>query len=331
MIERSITVKTRKLGYTDLNLTTVGFGTWAIGGGDWQWGWGPQDDSDSVAAIRCGLDEGINWIDTAAAYGLGHAEEVIGHAIAGRRDEVIIATKCGLVWDKGSTDVYGRLTSASVRAECEASLKRLGVEVIDLYQIHWPNDEEYLEEGWSTIADLIKEGKLRYAGISNFSKEQIKRVQTIHPVASLQPPYSMLERGVEAELLAYCAANDIGVVAYSPMQTGMLTGKYTRESVASLPDSDWRKEQNPDFKEPALSANLALIEGLRPIAERNNKTVAQLAVAWVLRRSEVTAAIVGARRPSHIEETVKAGDWELSANDITEIDALLAKREQALA
>jgi aryl-alcohol dehydrogenase-like predicted oxidoreductase len=262
---------------------------------------------------------------------LGHAEEVIGHAIAGRRDEVIIATKCGLVWDKGSTDVYGRLTSASVRAECEASLKRLGVEVIDLYQIHWPNDEEYLEEGWSTIADLIKEGKLRYAGISNFSKEQIKRVQTIHPVASLQPPYSMLERGVEAELLAYCAANDIGVVAYSPMQTGMLTGKYTRESVASLPDSDWRKEQNPDFKEPALSANLALIEGLRPIAERNNKTVAQLAVAWVLRRSEVTAAIVGARRPSHIEETVKAGDWELSANDITEIDALLAKREQALA
>jgi aryl-alcohol dehydrogenase-like predicted oxidoreductase len=331
LIERSIIVRTRKLGYTDLNLTTVGFGTWAIGGEDWQYGWGPQDDADSVAAIRRGLDEGINWIDTAAAYGLGHSEEVIGQAIAGRRHEVIIATKCGLVWDQGSTDVYGRLTAKSVRAECEASLKRLGVEVIDLYQIHWPNDEEHLEEGWSTIADMVKEGKLRYAGVSNFSVEQIKRVQKIHPVASLQPPYSMLERGVETELLSYCAANDIGVVAYSPMQTGMLTGKYTREKVASLPDSDWRKEKNPDFREPALSANLELIEGLRPIAERNGRTLAQLAIAWVLRRPEVTAAIVGARRPAHIEETVKAGDWELSAEDIAEIDGLLVKREQALA
>lgn len=324
-------MRTRKLGNTDLNLTTVGFGTWAIGGADWQYGWGPQDDADSVAAIRCGLDEGINWIDTAAAYGLGHSEEVVGQAIAGRRDEVIIATKCGLVWDEGSTDVYGRLTATSVRAECEASLKRLGVEVIDLYQIHWPHDEEHLEEAWSTIADMVKEGKLRYAGVSNFSVEQIERVQKIHPVASLQPPYSMLERGVEAELLSYCAANDIGVVAYSPMQTGMLTGKYTRERVASLPDSDWRKEQNPDFQEPALSANLEFIEGLRPIAERNDRTLAQLAIAWVLRRSEVTAAIVGARRPAHIEETVKAGDWELSAADIAEIDALLARREQVLA
>lgn len=324
-------MKTRKLGFTDLHLTTIGFGTYALGGENWQWGWGPQDDANSIAAMHRGLELGINWIDVAPAYGLGHAEEVVGQAIAGWRGQVTIATKCGLVWDEGSTDVYGRLTADSVRAECEASLKRLNVEVIDLLQIHWPNDEEHLEEGWSTIADLIKEGKVRYGGVSNFTVEQMKRVQGIHPVASLQPPYSMIERGVEAELLAYCAANDIGVIAYSPMQSGLLTGKYTREQVASLPDSDWRKDRSPDFQEPALSANLELIAGLRPIAEGNNKTVAQLAVAWVLRRPEITGAIVGARRPSHIDETVVAGDWELSADEIAEIDSLLARREQALA
>lgn len=324
-------MQTRKLGFTDLNLTTIGFGTWATGGAGWQWAWGPQDDADSIAAIRRGLDLGINWIDTAAAYGLGHAEEVVGQAIKGRRDEVIIATKCGLVWDEGSPEVYGRLTAASVRAECEASLKRFGVEVIDLYQIHWPHDAEHLEEGWSAIADLVKAGKIRYAGVSNFTIEQIKRVQAIHPVASLQPPYSMLERSVEAELLPFCAANNIGVVAYSPMQTGMLTGKYTRELIEQLPEDDWRKEFSPHFKEPALSANLKLIDGLRPIAERNGKTVAQLAIAWVLRRPELTSAIVGARRPAHIEETVVAGDWVLSPEDIAEIEALLAKRAQALA
>jgi aryl-alcohol dehydrogenase-like predicted oxidoreductase len=192
-------VKTRKLGFTDLNLTTIGFGTYALGGGDWQWGWGPQDDANSIAAMHRGLELGINWIDVAPAYGLGHAEEVVGRAIAGRRDEVIIATKCGLAWDEGSPNIYGRLTAGSIRAECEASLKRLGVEVIDLLQIHWPHDEEHLEEGWRTIADMIKEGKVRYGGVSNFSVEQIKRVQAIHPVASLQPHYSMIERGIEAE------------------------------------------------------------------------------------------------------------------------------------
>jgi len=324
-------VKTRKLGFTDLNLTTIGFGTYALGGGDWQWGWGPQDDANSIAAMHRGLELGINWIDVAPAYGLGHAEEVVGRAIAGRRDEVIIATKCGLAWDEGSPNIYGRLTAGSIRAECEASLKRLGVEVIDLLQIHWPHDEEHLEEGWRTIADMIKEGKVRYGGVSNFSVEQIKRVQAIHPVASLQPHYSMIERGIEAELLEFCAANDIGIVAYSPMQSGLLTGKYTTELVASLPDNDWRKDRSPDFQEPGLSANLELVDGLRPIAERNDKTVAQLAIAWVLHRPEITAAIVGARRPSQIEGTAIAGDWELSADDITEIDALLARREQALA
>jgi aryl-alcohol dehydrogenase-like predicted oxidoreductase len=316
-------VKTRKLGYTDLSLTTVGLGTWAIGGGGWQWGWGPQDDAASIRALRHGLDLGINWIDSAAAYGLGHAEEVVAQVIAGRRDEVMIATKCGLVRDEGSPNVYGRLKAKSVRAECEASLKRLNVEVIDLYQIHWPNPDEDIEEAWGVIADLIREGKVRYAGASNFNVGQIKRVQAIHPVASLQPPYSMLDRDVEKELLSYCAANDIGVIAYSPMQSGLLTGKYTRERIASLPDNDWRKEKNPDFREPALSANLKLIEGLHPIAERNGKTLAQLAIAWVLRRPEVTAAIVGSRRPSQIEETARAGDWELTQEDIAEIDALL--------
>lgn len=331
-------MRTRKLGYTDLHLTTVGLGTWAIGG-SWQWGWGSQDDAESIAAIRRALDLGVNWIDTAPAYGLGHSEEIVGRAIAGRRDEILIATKCGLVWDEGSTSFDRRLKAESVRAECEASLRRLNVEVIDLYQIHWPTpSDEDIEEAWATIADLVQKGKIRYAGVSNFSVAQLKRVQPIHPVASLQPPYSMIERGVEEELLAHCAANDIGVIVYSPMQTGLLTGKYTRERIARLPDDDWRKHRSDHFQEPALSANLELVEALRPIAERQGRTplgagrtVAQLAIAWVLHRPEVTAAIVGARRPSQVEETAPAGDWVLSAEDIAEMDTLLAKREQALA
>jgi aryl-alcohol dehydrogenase-like predicted oxidoreductase len=330
-------MQTRKLGYSDLYLTTVGLGTWAIGGGGWAFSWGPQDDAESIAAIHRALDPsinsghglGINWIDTAAVYGLGHSEEIIGQAIAGRRDEVIIATKCGLVWDEGSTTPYGRLKAESVRREAEASLRRLNVEVIDLYQIHWPNPDQDIEEAWGVIADLIREGKVRYGGVSNFGVEQLKRVQPIHPVASLQPPYSMLRRGIEEDLLAYCAANDIGVIVYSPMQAGLLTGKFTKERAANLPDEDWRK-RNSYFQEPELSANLVLVEKLRPIAERNGRTVAQLAIAWVLRRPEVTAAIVGARRPSQIEETAQAGDWVLSAQDIAEIDTLLAERERVL-
>ncbi|MFL7790517.1 MAG: aldo/keto reductase [Anaerolineae bacterium] len=322
-------MQTRKLGYSDLNLTSVGLGTWAIGG-EWQWGWGPQDDAESIAAIQRAIDLGINWIDTAPAYGQGHSEEIVGRAIAERRDQVTIATKCGMVWDAGSTTVYRRLKAASVRREVEDSLRRLRVNAIDLYQIHWPNPDEDIEEGWGAIADMIGEGKIRYAGASNFSVAQLKRVQAIHPVASLQPPYSMLRRDVEQELLPFCAANDIGIIAYSPMQAGLLTGKFTKERIASLPDGDWRK-QNPFFGEPQLSANLALVEKLRPIAERNGKTLAQLAIAWVLRRPELTAAIVGARRPSQIEETAPAGDWTLSQEDIAEIDALLEERDKALA
>ena len=323
-------MRTRILGYTGVPLTTIGLGTWAIGGGGWAFAWGEQDDADSIATIRRALDLGINWIDTAAVYGLGHSEEIVGRAIAGRRHEVFIATKCGRVWDEGSTTPYGRLTAESVRREAEASLRRLNIEQIDLYQIHWPNPEPQIEEAWATIADLVKEGKVRYAGVSNFNVAQLQRIQPIHPVASLQPPYSMLARGVEDELLSYCAAHQIGVIVYSPMQAGLLTGKVTREWVEQLPDDDWRK-RNPRFRDPELSANLALVEGLRPIAERAGKTVAQLALAWVLRRPEVTAAIVGARRPAQIEETVAASDWDLSAEEIAAIDALLAARERALA
>ncbi|HSR34233.1 MAG TPA: aldo/keto reductase [Anaerolineae bacterium] len=322
-------MRTRELGCSGMHLTTMGLGTYALGGRGWQWAWGQQEDADSIAAIRRGLDLGINWIDTAAAYGLGHAEEVVGKALEGR-DDVFVATKCGLVWDEGSGDVYGRLTAASVRAECEASLRRLKVDVIDLYQIHWPHDEEHLEEGWSTIADLVKEGKVRHAGVSNFSVAQIERVQRIHPVASLQPPYSMLTRGVETELLAFCAANDIGVLAYSPLQSGVLTDKLTRERAAALPADDWRRDYSPEFQEPALSANLDLVDGLRSIAMRHGRTVAQLAIAWVLRRPEVTSTIVGARKPSHIEGTVEAGDWTLDPQEVAEIDALLADRDRSL-
>ncbi|MGB9871544.1 MAG: aldo/keto reductase, partial [Anaerolineae bacterium] len=306
--------------------TTVGLGTWAIGGGGWAYGWGPQDDADSIRTIQRALDLGINWIDTAAVYGLGHSEEIVGKAIRGRRDQVIIATKCGLVWDEGSTTPYGRLKAWSVRQEVEASLRRLGVDVIDLYQIHWPNPDEDIEEAWATIADLVREGKIRYAGVSNFSVEQMKRIQPIHPIASLQPPYNMLRREIEAEILPFCAANDIGVIVYSPMASGVLMEKFSREWVDSLPEDDWRKKYSGHLREPELSANLALLDGLKAIAARYGRTVSQLAIAWTLRRPEVTAAIVGARRPEQIEQTAPAADWTLPPEVLTEIDDLLARR-----
>lgn len=323
-------MQTRQLGYTDLHLTTIGFGAWAVGG-PWEWGWGPQDDDESIAAIRHALDLGINWIDTAPAYGLGHSEEVVGRAIRGRRDKVIIATKCGLAWDDPSTrSVLNRLKAWSVRREAENSLRRLGVDVIDLYQIHWPDPDEDVEEGWAEIARLVQEGKVRYVGVSNFSVSQIRRAQAIHPVASLQPPYHMLERDVEKELLPFCAANRIGAVAYSPMASGLLTGKLTRERIAALPADDWRR-QSDRFQEPQLSANLALLERLRPIADRRGRSLGQLAVAWVLRRPELTSAIVGSRRASQIAEIAPAAGWALTAEDIAEIDAALASREASLA
>ncbi len=316
-------MRTKKLGWTDLKLTTVGLGTWAIGGSGWQYAWGPQDDRDSISTIQRAIEIGINWIDTAAVYGLGHSEEVVGKAIEGLSDKPIIATKCGRAWNKDG-NLYGLLKRERILSEIESSLKKLKLDVIDLYQIHWPNPEEDIEEAWGTVADLVKEGKVRYAGVSNFNVEQLKRIQPIHPVASLQPPYSMLRRDVEDELLSYCAENDIGVIAYSPMQKGILTGKFNRERALNLPEDDHRR-RDPLFREPKLSANLELVEELRKIAEKSGRTVAQLAIAWVLRRSEVTSAIVGARHPSQIEETAAAGDWVLSEVDIASIDALLEK------
>jgi aryl-alcohol dehydrogenase-like predicted oxidoreductase len=318
-------MKTRKLGWTELNLTTIGLGTWAMGGGDWQYAWGPQDDQESTLAIHRALDLGVNWIDTAPAYGLGHAEEVLGRALKAVRERPLVATKCGLSWnDKGQ--ITGRLKRQAIQGEIDASLKRLQVDVIDLYQIHWPWPDEDIEEAWQVIAAAVKAGKLRYAGASNFSVDQLKRVQTIHPVASLQPPYSMLVRDVESDLLPFCAANQIGVVAYSPMQKGLLTGTITRERIETLPPDDHRRN-DPQFKEPTLSANLDLREGLRGLAKRSGHTVAHLAIAWVLRRSEVTAAIVGARRPSQIQETVGAADWTLSKEDIQSVEELLKHRQ----
>jgi len=319
-------MKIRKLGSSDLYITPIGLGTWAIGGGDNPYGWGPQDDRDSIDTIHCALDLGINWIDTAKGYGHGHSEEVVGKAVKGRRDQVILATKCGILWKEDGSNIYGCLECSSIREEVESSLKRLQTDVIDLYQIHWPLPDDCIEEGWGTIADLIKEGKVRYGGVSNFSVEQLKRIQPIHPVASLQPPYSMLRREVEAGLLEYCARNQIGVIVYSPMQAGLLSGRFTRERAASLPADDWRKN-SPDFNEPQLSFNLELVDALRPIAARKSQPVANLALAWTLRRPEVTGAIAGARRPDQIEETARAADLDLTAEDAAEIEALLAWRE----
>ena len=321
-------MRTRKLGGTGLNLSVIGLGTFAIGGGDWSYGWGPQDDRESIEAILRALDRGINWIDTAPAYGCGHSEEIVGKAIKGLSSKPIIATKCGLLCDKAG-DIIFHLSRESIRSEVEASLRRLNIDVIDLYQIHWPNPDRDIEEAWDTIAELVKEGKVRYAGVSNFNIEQLKRIQSIHPVASLQPPYSMLDRSIEDKMLDYCRQNNMGVIVYSPMQQGLLSGKFTRERLQNLPAGDLR-HRDPHFQEPQFSANLELAEGLYPIARKSGRTVAQLAIAWVLRRPEVTAAIVGARRPSQIEETVLAGNWVLSGEDISAIDRLIDKRERAL-
>ncbi len=321
-------MQTRKLGQTDLMLTTVGLGTWAIGG-PWQWGWGPQDDQEAVAAIWAALDAGINWIDTAAVYGLGHSEELVGRALRQTKHKPYIATKCGLRWNEKKERVPC-LKRQSIRQECQESLQRLGVERIDLYQMHWPEPLEDIEEAWEEMALLAAEGKVRYLGVSNFSVEQMERVRRIYPVSSLQPPYSMLHSGVERESLGYCARHEIGVIAYSPMQRGLLTGKFSRARLAALAPDDHRR-RIPDFQEPQFSATLELVEQLQEIARRDRRTVAQLAISWVLRRPEVTAAIVGARRPEQIRETVQASNWNLGKKDIDEIEKLLAEREKKLA
>ena len=316
-------MKTRKLGYSDLHLTPIGLGTWAMGGGDWKFGWGDQDDAASIASVHQALDAGVNWIDTAAIYGHGHAERVVGKAIQDRRDDVLIATKCGRVWEGESREIGKSLRRESVHREVDVSLQRLGVDCIDLYQIHWPEPDEEIEEGWGAVAELVEAGKIRYAGVSNFNMEQLKRIQPIHPVASLQPPYSMLRREVEEEILPYCRENQIGIVAYSPMQAGLLTGRFSKERVHNLPANDWRKA-NPFFTSPQLEANLSIIEQLRPVAAQMEITLPQLALAWVLRRSEMTAAIAGARRPEQILETVKAGEIVIPDELLLKIDRMLS-------
>jgi len=320
-------MRRRQLSYTDLKLTTIGLGTWAMGG-PWQFGWGPQDDDQAVDTILTALDSGINWIDTAPIYGLGHSEELIGKALKQTSHKPFIATKCGLQWNDRKEKV-NCLKSQSIREECHASLKRLGIEVIDLYQMHWPQPEEDIEQAWEEMAKLTEQGKVRYIGVSNFNIDQIKRLQKIQNPASLQSHYNMLHREIEDEVLDYCAENNIGVIAYSPMAKGLLTGKFSQERLAGLPLDDHRR-RSPDFHDPQFTATLQLVDRLRPIGKRNGKTLAQLAISWVLRRSEVTAAIVGARRPEQITETAAASDFELTNEDIEEIEQLLAERQKKI-
>ncbi len=310
----------RKLGDTDLELTVIGLGTWAIGG-PWQYGWGPQDDDEAVDAILKAIDLGINWIDTAAIYGCGHSEELLGIALKKTRIRPIIATKCSLLWNEKREKV-SCLKASSIRKECEDSLKRFGIDVIDLYQMHWPEPQNDLEEGWGEMARLKKEGKVRYIGASNFNITQLDIISKIAKPASLQPPYNMLRRDVEKELLGYCKKNNIGIVSYSPMARGLLTGKFNKDYLKTLAPDDHRLK-SPEFGEPQFSTNIELVEKLKPIAQRNGKTTAQLAIAWVLRKPEITSAIVGARKPSQIIETAPAGDWKLSKKDTAEIDKLI--------
>lgn len=316
-------MRTRQLGQTDLQLTVIGLGTWAIGG-PWQYGWGPQDDDASIRTILAAIDAGINWIDTAPIYGCGHSETVVGRALKQRPQKPLVATKCGLLWNEKREKV-NCLNHASIIRECEDSLKRLGVEVIDLYQMHWPQPDERLEEGWEAMATLVQQGKVRAIGASNYTVSQLERAAKIHPVASLQPPYSMLRRDIENDLLPFCGEHKIGIVCYSPMQKGLLTGKFSKEHMQTLAADDHRRS-DPNFNSERFEQNLKIVDALKAIAQRNGKTVAQLAIAWVLRKEKVTAAIVGARKQKQIEETVQAGDWVLNETDIEEIEAILKNR-----
>jgi len=317
-------MQTQMLGNSDLSITRVGYGAWAIGGTGWEYAWGPQKDDDSIAAIRRSLDLGVNWIDTAAVYGLGHSEEVVARALAdwpGKRPSVF--TKCGLVWD-GRGRLSRKFSAATVRQECEASLARLRVETIDLYQVHWPpeNDAE-LEEGWAELASLKGEGKVRWIGASNFNVEQMERARAISPVTSLQPPYSLVRRGIQEETLPYCQREGIGVIVYAPMASGLLTGAMTRERAASLPADDWRR-RSPDFNEPNLTRNLALVERLRAVGKRHDRSAGEVAIAWTLRNPAVTGAIVGARTAAQAKGVMRAAELRLSDADVAEIESGLA-------
>lgn len=315
-------MQTRTLGNSDLSITPVGFGSWAIGGPGWDYGWGPQDDQGAIEAIHRALDMGINWIDTAAVYGLGHSEELVARAVRGWSGErPCIFTKCGLRWNEAG-NVRHALSADSVRQECEQSLRRLGVEAIDLYQIHWPTDNpDEDREGWETMAELQREGKVRWIGLSNWNVEQMRMAQQIAPVTSLQPSYSLLSREIEEEILPFCRKEGIGVIAYSPMASGLLAGAMTRERIAHLPESDWRRN-DAEFQEPKLTRNLALAEKLREVAARHGRTPGEAAIAWTLRRPEVTGTIVGARNARQAGEVMRAGEFRLQPEEIAEIEAM---------
>jgi len=311
----------RPLGNSDLNLTPIGFGAWAIGGGNWEFAWGPQDDNDSVNAIHRALDLGVNWVDTAAIYGLGHSEEVVAKALKGTSHKPYVFTKCSMRWDD-DRKIYRSLKGNSLEEELNSSLRRLNVETIDLYQIHWPNPEEEIEEGWSALAKFKEQGKIRHIGVSNFNVDQMKRAQKIAPITSLQPPYSMLRRAIEQEILPFAQANNIGVINYSPMLSGMLTGKMTRDRVAAMPQDDWRRRA-PEFNEPRLSRNLRLVELLREIGSSHNVEPGVVAVAWTLHHPAITAAIVGGRSPQQVEGIAPALHFRLSPDEYNRINVFL--------
>ena len=313
----------KQLGNTDMQITPIGFGSWAIGGADWAYGWGTQDDGDAIAAIEHAVELGINWIDTAAVYGLGHSEELVGKAVARMKQKPYIFTKCSMVWDSVTRQVGYSLKADSIRRECEASLKRLRVDAIDLYQIHWPNPDADLEKGWGEMARLQEEGLVRHIGVSNFSVDQLRRVLSIAPVASLQPPYSMLRPAVEKELLPFCLEQNIGVIVYSPMLSGMLTGAMTRERAENFSANDWRR-QNKEFQEPRLSANLELVELLKRIGAPYERSAGEVAIAWVLRNPAVTGAIVGGRNAAPVEGIIGAGEFRLSAEEIDAVGRFIA-------
>lgn len=323
-----MTLRTRALGTSGLDITRVGFGAWAIGGGGWSFGWGPQDDEASLKAMRHALDRGVNWIDTAAVYGLGHSEELVGRLLRDipGAERPYVFTKCGLIWDEQNPMAANRrsLRPESIRRECEASLGRLGVERIDLYQFHWPDNETgaALEDSWSTMIDLVEEGKVRAAGVSNFTIELLERCNAIRHVDSLQPPFSLIRRDAGGKEIPWCAAHDTGVIVYSPMQSGILTEGFSDERVARMAEDDWRR-RSLQFQQPALARNLALRDALRPIAALHGTTVSAVAVAWTIAWPGVTAAIVGARSPQQVDGWIGAASLDLTAEDLDDIAAAI--------
>jgi aryl-alcohol dehydrogenase-like predicted oxidoreductase len=314
-------MQTKQLGNSDMYLTPIGIGAWAMGGGGWAFAWGPQDDNESISAIHAALDAGVNWIDTAAVYGLGHSEEVVARALHGRSHKPYVFTKCERVWNE-RREIAKSLKADSIRREVEASLRRLRLDVIDLYQIHWPEPEVDIEEGWTAMAQLQREGKVRWIGVCNFNADQMRRAQAIAPITSLQPPYSMLAREIEDAVLPYTQANGIGVIVYSPMKSGLLSGAMTRARIAAMPEDDWRR-RTPHFQEPRLTRNLELAEVLRTIGRRHGRTPGEVAIAWTLRHPAVTAAIVGIRSATQVEGVIGAADFRLGLDEVQEIEAFL--------